>query len=53
MTFKSEDEFENALIKILIQKGWEDTVINRPDRAGFNRQLGQYFISEQSQSGPT
>ena len=30
MTFKSEDEFENALIKILIQKGWEDTVINRP-----------------------
>jgi type I restriction enzyme R subunit len=30
MTFKSEDEFEDALIKILIQKGWEDTVINRP-----------------------
>ena len=30
MTFKSEDEFENALIKILIQKGWEETIINRP-----------------------
>ncbi len=30
MTFKSEDEFENALIKILIQKGWEADVINRP-----------------------
>ena len=34
MIFKSEDEFENALIKILIQKGWEKNVINRPTEQG-------------------
>lgn len=30
MTFTSEAKFEDALIHILQQKGWEDQVINRP-----------------------
>ncbi len=30
MTFASEDKFEDALIHILKQKGWEEEVINRP-----------------------
>ena len=30
MTFASEDKFEDALIQILKQKGWEEAVINRP-----------------------
>lgn len=30
MTFASEAKFEDALIHILKQKGWEDEVINRP-----------------------
>lgn len=30
MTFASEAKFEDALIHILQQKGWEDEIINRP-----------------------
>jgi type I restriction enzyme R subunit len=30
MTFKTEAEFEEALIQALTQKGWEDKVIKRP-----------------------
>jgi len=30
MTFALEDKFEDALIQILQQKGWEEEVINRP-----------------------
>ena len=30
MTFTSEAKFEEALIKTLTQKGWEETIIKRP-----------------------
>ena len=30
MTFKYEADFEEALIKVLIDKGWEDKVIKHP-----------------------